>query len=370
MTRSADATDGASGDNRHVTTAAQATQGRTTGRVGALDGLRGVAVLGVTWCHLALHYGLTPRAPGGFIGVVVFFVLSGYLITGIVWRGASFPTGYGTFIRRRATRLGPAIAGMCAVYLVVMPSLGDRELVSTLRYAGLALVQGTGWDYSSEQSQVPPEFAPTWSLTVEWTFYVLWPLVLLVLRAWRLDPRGVLRLAVAAAVVLAGLGLLLPDRALYVLPVANLSVMLLGAALALSEVDRSSRGRPPVQVDPGFALLALLAIVTLSVIPGYPMGPAYRYAVMPATTGFTLLVIASIRDQGSIVRRMLGAPVLRAVGERAYSLYLWQGGVFWLVWRLLSSDRQFVAAMAAVLVLSVTVELSFRLLEKPVLHQP
>jgi peptidoglycan/LPS O-acetylase OafA/YrhL len=81
-------------------------------------------------------------------------------------------------------------------------------------------------------------------------------------------------------------------------------------------------------------------------------------------------VIASIRDQGSIVRRMLGAPVLRAVGERAYSLYLWQVGVFWLVWRLLGSDRPWVAAMAAVLVLSVTVELSFRLLEKPVLHQP
>lgn len=355
------------GDNRRVTTAAQQKQGRSTDRVGALDGLRGVAVLGVTWCHLALHYGLTPRAPGGFIGVVVFFVLSGYLITGIVWRGASFPSGYRTFLRRRVTRLGPAIAGMCATYVIVMPLLGGRELASTLRYAALALVQGTGWEYSSEQSQVPPEFAPTWSLTVEWIFYLLWPLILLAVRARRPDPRVALRFAVGAAVVLAGLGLFLPDRALYLLPVANLGVMVLGGALALLEVDRASRERPPVQVDQGFALLALLAIVTLCVVPGYPLGPAYRYAVMPATTGFTLLIIASIRDQGSIVGRVLGSRGLQAVGERAYSLYLWQVGIFWVVWRLLGSDLPAAAAIVALIVLAAVAELSYRLLEKPVL---
>lgn len=218
----------------------------------------------------ALHYGLTPRAPGGFIGVVVFFVLSGYLITGIVRRGASFPTGYGTFIRRRATRLGPAIAGMCAVYLVVMPSLGDRELVSTLRYAGLALVQGTGWDYSSEQSQVPPEFAPTWSLTVEWTFYVLWPLVLLVLRAWRLDPRGVLRLAVAVAVVLAGLGCSFLTGRLMCYRSQTSASCCLEPRWPSARLIGPAGGVLPCRWTPGFRLLALLAIVTLASFPAIP----------------------------------------------------------------------------------------------------
>ncbi len=343
---------------------------RTTGdRLGALDGLRGVAVLAVTWCHLALHYGLVPRPPGGFIGVVVFFVLSGFLITGIVWRGEGLWSGYRSFVRRRVTRLGPAIAGMCATYVVVMPLAGGRELGDTVRYAAVSLAQGTGLFYLSENSEVPPEFAPTWSLTVEWTFYLLWPLALLALRARRLEALPAARVAVGAAAVLASIGVLLPGRALYILPVANLSVMLLGAALALLELHRTATERPALHVDSGIALLALLAIVTLSILPGYPVGSAYRYAVMPGVTGFTLLVIASIHDPRSIVRRVLATRLLRAIGTRAYSLYLWQVGVFWLVWRLVGSDDRWLAAGVALPTLALVAEASFRMLEKPVLTQ-
>src|SRR3954470_12345990 len=181
-----------------------------TGRFDYLDGIRAVAISVVLALHWASWY--TPLFHGGSIGVDLFFVLSGFIITTMLWRT---PTGWVPFFRRRLVRLYPALVGLVVGALVlyaVVPWAPDSPAEVAERGL-LVLTQTTSvWAAGQSGSLWLPGLQPfgqTWSLAVEWYFYLLWPLLVIGARArsWPARRLAVVTLVAAGAAYLASLPL-------------------------------------------------------------------------------------------------------------------------------------------------------------------
>lgn len=298
-----------------------------------MDGVRAVAVLGV----IAYHLG-SERLPGGLLGVGVFFTLSGYLITSILVRtwAEHGSVRLPQFWLARARRLLPALVLVLAVTLaataIVEPEAGAgrgwQALFALLYVANWGDILA-GRDYFSATGELGP-LDHLWSLAVEEQFYVLWPLLLLLLlRRTRGD-----RAASAAATV----GLSAASFALLWMLAApgfdntrayegtdtRAGGLLLGAALALAwrgGIQAEPNARVPRWLDPvGFAGLAgILAL--MATMPDYTMA-LYRWGLLALTLA-TLAVVAAASQPGTLVARVLGVGPLRWVGERSYGIYLW-----------------------------------------------
>lgn len=337
------------------------------GRDAALDGLRGLAVLMVVYYHYVLVTGLLVMPGNGYLGVVVFFVLSGYLITRILWRAEPSAASYRRFISRRVRRLYPALLGLLIAGVPVMAACGPETLRHDLASAAFALAQATafvhigGWHHSGA-------LEPTWSLTVEWCFYLLWPIVLFGMSRRRLSARSAATVTACAAAVLYAAALPLAPRAFAQLPVANIGVMLAGAALALVHLDRRNNARQAGR-DPGIVVLALLLLVVMTLIPGVgSASPGYRYLLMPATVIAASIVIDAKPGTGGFATSLLKSRVMRGLGLTSYSIYLWNVPVIWSVWFVLPDVSARSRVGIAVLVLAGVVWLSYQLLEKPALR--
>lgn len=150
-----------------------------------LDGLRALAVIAVIVYHAKLSFNGFQLIPGGFFGVDIFFVLSGYLITGILWERQ---TTLFKFYKGRVDRIYPALVMMLLVasitmYFILVPS----DLLATTDSVKGALGFYSNYifmhedAYVTESSKYKP-FLHTWSLGVEWQFYILFPLVILVIK--------------------------------------------------------------------------------------------------------------------------------------------------------------------------------------------
>src|SRR5437660_8448292 len=174
--------------------------------VPGLDGLRALAVLAVIAYHVQLGW-----APGGLLGVGVFFTLSGYLITSLLL--AQWPAGgrmrLGAFWAARARRLLPALFVMLAV-VTAWVTLADRARLGSLRGAvGAAATYSSNWYSVIQQQSYFARFAPPgpldhlWSLAVEEQFYLVWPSLLLVLLLWLRPASKTVRAVVLPAVTLA-----------------------------------------------------------------------------------------------------------------------------------------------------------------------
>jgi peptidoglycan/LPS O-acetylase OafA/YrhL len=328
----------------------------------ALDGLRGFAALAVLSSHLVASVGLLPFQTGGFIGVLVFFVLSGYLITTICWRVSPTRQAYARFLRRRVQRLAGVLVALVVVGIPVMVAWGGQAPADALVSGALALGQLTAFAVTMGVGE-HPAWGPTWSLTVEWVFYLLMPLAIMGFKRRRVSLPVARNFVARTAVGLYLAGLLLPDKAFYLLPVANLGVMAAGAWLALAHLHEGPLGerRAP---DPARAVFALVLLILFVVIPQGQLGVGYQVVVMPSVTVATLVVLHGCRD-GAAVARLLAARPLTAVGRRAYSLYLWHFMVFWVVWMHLQDSPTLVQASAMVGVTAVVVAVSFHFLERP-----
>ena len=330
----------------------------------AFDGLRGFAALAVLFHHFAVFMGVPPYSPLGAMGVLTFFVLSGYLIAGVCWRAPAMWPAYRGFLRRRVVRLAPVVVALVAVggpALIWLGSLGPAEV----RRDGLiALVQATAFARAFGIETLEA-FGPTWSLTVEWTFYLVFPVLLVALRRCGADPARVSKVLAGTAVALYAGGLMLPFAEFYLLPVANLGLLFAGAALATWHRGTllSAGATGP---DPARSVMALVLLVTLVVLPGDVLSWGWKVAVFPATAVCTLVVIHGCWA-GRPASSLLARGPLRQVGLRAYSLYLWHVPVMWIVWVRMPGSSASVRAGVALAVILVVVMLSFELLERPVL---
>jgi peptidoglycan/LPS O-acetylase OafA/YrhL len=344
-------------------------------RVPALDGLRAIAVGGVL-----LFHGGVAAVPGGFLGVDVFFVLSGYLITSLLLaeRAASGRISLPRFWLRRARRLLPAVVVLVIAVVIVSFFLADNEAQSVRGDALSSLLYVNNWhQILTDQSYFDAAGRPSllrhlWSLSVEEQFYLLWPLALVAgLRAMTRLRFVQIVLAVAAASTLLMAVLYDPTgdpSRVYYGTDTRLTPLLLGAALAFVWPMRGARGT----TGPRAAALLDAAAVTGLVLVGGAFLVAHEFDTwiyrggLAVVAAATALLIAAIVHPACRVARVLATPPFVWVGERSYGIYLWHWPVM-----VLSRPEIDVSLTLWVLVplqIAVTVglaEASYRWVEMP-----
>ncbi len=342
-------------------------------RLPGLDGLRGVAALGVIAYHLEL--GLLPA---GFLGVDLFFAISGFIITALLVREfeASGRVELGAFWMRRVRRLVPPTFALVAVALLITPVLAPEALprLQADAPAALAFVSnwwqlGTGQSYFEAWGPAPV-LQHLWSLAVEEQYYLVWPLlaVALLRRGGRRALGGVaLALALASSLAMAWQFASLvpgadPSRA-YLGTDTHAMGLLLGSALACAARPWAPRGPlPGVDALAGVAALALLAMMVLL----HGASPAlYLGGFLLASAWAAVLVLCGLQP-GTVVQRLLESAPMRWAGTRSFALYLWHWPV--AVWLPLARGDALETAAVTLARLACTAaaaELSFQLIEEP-----
>ena len=291
-----------------------------------IQGLRAVAVLLVLAYHARL-----PGMPGGYIGVDVFFVVSGFLITGLIVRElrTTGTVSLPAFYARRARRLLPAalvvIVATVVASAVLLPPLrvvdvaGDGAAaavyLSNIRFAAQAT------DYLQAELD-PSPLLHFWSLGVEEQFYLFWPALLLFAAGARASLRRISIAVIAVAVGSMALSLAWTSSdaplAFFLLP-ARAWELAVGAALALA-VGRLARLPAPVATTSVVVGLVLIVVggITLGLDTPFP-GTA---ALLPVGGG-ALVIAGGIRQPLGPASRLLSLPPMQWVGDISYSLYLW-----------------------------------------------
>jgi peptidoglycan/LPS O-acetylase OafA/YrhL len=304
-----------------------------------LDGLRAVAIIMVIMCHMSHHF------DAFWIGVDVFFVLSGYLITSIllVEMQNTGTIDIGAFMYRRMIRLGPAFAILLVVTLLTHTASPAAVAVAGLYVQNLNIAFGT---------PIPHGWLPhTWSLATEEQFYLLWPVVLLwLVRSGR---RPLLWLG-AAATVMVALRCCIDNYAMvqdapWIRPVG----LLVGCALAWI-----TRGVRVPQAAGWVAIVGLCAT---------PLAMPILFVIAPALVAiFSAVVILALRD-GGLLATVMAAQPLRYTGRISYSLYLYHYPIECAMqpWRA-HVGHGFTVLMVAAMVGAAV--LSYELVEKPALR--
>ena len=339
-------------------------------------GLRAVAVIAVVLYHAGI-----PGFGGGFIGVDVFFVISGFLITGLLWRevATTNTVALGRFYGARARRLLPAAATVgiatALVVAVVLPPLQARSVfldgIACALYAGNYRFAMHGTDYLA--SDLPPSpFQHYWSLGVEEQFYLVWP-VLIIGTAWlvhrlragaaaRATPYAVVLVLVAAASLAAAVlwTRTSPAWAFFSLPTRAWELAA-GGLVALSIHQWRRLPLLPATIV-GWGGLALIVLTCTQLGPRTPYpGTA---ALLPVL-GTALVIGAGPVTGGLGAGRVLCRPAMRAIGRVSYSWYLWHWPVLLLMPPLLGEPAGLPARLSATAVSGGLAVITLHLVENP-----
>jgi peptidoglycan/LPS O-acetylase OafA/YrhL len=348
-------------------------------RYRGLDGLRALAVLLVMAFHL-----LPGVTPGGFIGVDVFFVLSGFLITGLLLRerDAAGSIHLGRFWARRARRLLPALALLVLTVCAAALALGGdrlldlgRQVLGAATFSSNWLAVAAGTSYFSEGA--PELLNNLWSLAVEEQFYLVWPLVVLLIA---LIPVRAIRfwvLVVVAAASAVAMGMLYspevdPTRVYYGTDTHSFGLAL-GAALAVFTgswpAASLSWSRFARLLAPALGWLAFAGVLVLSVAMTEADPLTYRGGLALVSLLTAVAIAGAITPRSSLGDSLELRP-LRWIGERSYGLYLWH----WPVWVLLTDAlaslsgpaQPWIVGGIAAVVTFVAAAISYRFVEQPI----
>ena len=345
-----------------------------------IEGLRAVAVLAVVLFHADV-----PGVGGGYVGVDVFFVISGFLITGLLWREANTTgtVGLRRFYGARARRLLPASATVGVITMIASVVLLPPLQVKSVIWDGItsALYVGNYWfvmrgvDYFASH-KAPSPFQHYWSLGVEEQFYLVWP-ALIIGTAWlirrlrrrtRAEATSSGRPYLVVLALVAGVSFVLslaatplaPAVAFFSLPTRAWQLAI-GGLVALT-VGRWRRLSPRASAITGWAGLALilLACTRLSSTTLYP-----GLAALLPTVGAALVIGAGCAAPLQGCGRALGLSPMRAIGRVSYSWYLWHWPVLLLAPALLGHPLGLAARVAAALVSGGLAVLTLRFIENP-----
>lgn len=355
-----------------------------TQRLPALDGIRGLAIVLI----LALHFfdvavpfaskAVSVFKTWGWVGVELFFVLSGFLITTILVTSKGRPRYFRNFYARRALRILPVYYATLALMLLILPAF-FRNFEQALGHP----VYGPAWIYWTHTSNfyfAAHAFADgplghTWSLAVEEQFYFVWPVL-----AWLLTQRSLRRLCVLvliaepllrAALLLMGM----QPISVYYLTFTRLDGLLLGAFVALAMNDPALRS--VLVHNAGRVIAAVLLLLAFAIAMKKLSGFAAlvtlesaKYTLVSLASG-AVLVLALSAPARSLLRLMLESSALTFFGRYSYGLYLLHLPVISLLGtRMLSQPKQqlwltFGSYLAITVALSL---LSWHLMEKPLLR--
>ena len=366
---------------------------RRLAHVPALDGLRGLALLGVLFFHAS---GLLP---GGYLGVDLFFVLSGYLITSLLVaeRAATGRIALAAFWVRRARRLFPALLSLMPAIALYCRFVAKPEELAGLRAEALATLgyvanwraifaHKSYWELFTS----PSPLEHTWSLAIEEQFYVVWPLVFMA-ATWRVARAGkagagghgveeaassvrravlLVSLALGACSVAAMLFLFDPDPSklsrVYLGTDTRAASILAGAAFATILPPGTALAARTVRVLDGVGALAALGLgVAWCTLRGdEPF--LYRGGFWLTEVAGLVLIACAVAGPASVVGRVLSLRPLTWVGTISYGLYLWH----WPVDVVLTKERMHMHGLALVAAqLAVTFAIaavSYRVLESPI----
>lgn len=342
-----------------------------------LDGLRAIAVLAVIAYHLNFEW-----AAGGLLGVTVFFVLSGYLITDLLITEyvTTNSINFKNFWIRRARRLLPAMFTMLLVVVTYVTLFEPSMLEKLEEDTVAAILYVSNWWYIFQDLSYFESFGPPsllthfWSLAVEEQFYILWPLVIIVLLKMKVREGSLFSMMLAGALISAAAMTLLyepgadPSRIYYGTDTRVFS-LLLGASLAVIWPSRklSSTLPPEIRWKLDFVGLSALAFIF------YMFGSTDQYqdflyqGGMVAISVAALLVVAVMVHPSSRLNTWLSFKPLRWVGVRSYGIYLWHFPVIVLTSPQWGADAPslFRTTFQIVLIL-VLANLSWKYIENPI----
>jgi peptidoglycan/LPS O-acetylase OafA/YrhL len=342
---------------------------RILGKIDALDGFRGVAVLLVVVFHLdvAVPSLYNRVVPGGGLGVDAFFVLSGFLITAILLRdqAKSGRVRFGAFYRRRALRLLPALVFFLVVYMYyewVTNMPGAHEPSSAL---SVIFYYSNTWLH-----RVPTSIGlgHLWSLAVEEQFYLVWPLCLALFFGLRRRLAPTVVLLVGTIAVVAIRRAIMWNHGvswiwLYTRLTTRADALLVGCLIAQLWV----RGKLPKR---GMQVAGWIALGYYAYLIRVGVGNPFLYG----RAGFTLIaisigiVLVAILETEWLVNRLLRTAPLRAVGRVSYGLYIWHLAIFNAVLRYGRFWPPITQATVALSLAALATFLSFVLVERPFLR--
>lgn len=346
----------------------------STARFGGLDGLRAIAVA------LVLVYHFFPRLlPGGFLGVDIFFLISGFLITSLLIREKAKHgrISLAGFWRRRARRLLPALA----LVLLVCTSLaalvgGDllvgigRQIVGAATFVSNWVFIAAGTDYFTRDT--PELFRNTWSLAIEEQFYIVLPLVAIALFVvCRRQTAAILLGAagIASALWMVNLSLSGADSTrVYFGSDTHSFGLMLGAALAFITTASRPNAAPGNAQQILYSTVALAGFGVLGVMAfTLPEGsPLSFQGGFQLATAASLATIWAVTRPGAWIGRVIDVAPMRWVGERSYGLYLWHWPLLLIVAGAFPAAPGWQVALVTLAATLLCATASFRWVEQPV----
>ena len=346
-----------------------------------LDGIRAIAVIMVLAYHLKLAL-----FKSGFLGVTVFFVLSGYLITGIL---ISEVEEEGTidlknFWLRRIRRLVPAVMSM-AVVIIFVSTVVNRVIFTKGCKDFLASVLGFNnwWQIFNkvsyfEAAGVPSPFTHCWSLAIETQFYLIYPLILLGIyklaksRGEGRAKRGLLFAGVTLLLALISVILMIvlfdpqqdASRVYYGTDTRAFS-LLFGALLAILWDYRMVPRRFSASVNMVLGSVSFVVLLVMTIAINGSSNFWYRGGQLVGTI-LTVLVIYTVLGRKTWLSRFLSNPVLKWIGDRSYSIYLWHYPIILLISKGIKASWWI--TLIEIVLSVVLAELSYRFIETPIRH--
>ena len=347
----------------------------------AIDGLRAVAVIAVMLYHLGLEW-----IPGGFLGVDLFFVISGYVITRLLLDSIQQRGGLDLrdFYLARIRRLLPPLVFMLLVTSIVVGLWAPDTTKKFLTDAPFSIFGGMNWwlvfnhqDYFANSGR-PPLLQHTWSLAVEAQFYLLWPLILLlVLRFFgkKLIPAAALVIAATSGIALMFVSFQL-DAAnsskvshVYFGTDTHSIGLFLGAALAVSWIPQNFQekvSRRAQDFIDGIGVFGFLGILATFLLIDETKPTLYKLA-FPLAGIFGTAILISIVHPASRFAPLLRNKVLLWIGERSYAIYLWHWVIFQISRPQVDLEGQDWALFSLrILIVLALSDISLRLVELPI----